>query len=145
MISKRYQRSNIKENSQRYQQLRCYNVSKTSVSFRYQLKRLYDVSSWSVWRRHQLVHHYDVSNWSVLQMYQWDVAKTSQIIPSYWRTSWDVGMMSQHRAARSNLSVTWVNFLWVLGSTLFWHLWWFSLIKVPASTSLQRLKDVGFI
>ena len=145
MISKRYQRSNTKENSQRYQQLRCYNVSKTSVSFRYQLKRLYDVSSWSVWRRHQLVHHYDVSNWSVLQMYQWDVAKTPQISPSYWRTSWDVGMMSQHRAARSNLSVTWVNFLWVLGSTFFWHLWWFSLIKVPASTSLQRLKDVGFI
>ena len=38
-----------------------------------------------------------------------------------------------------------------LGTRHFWHLWffqhirWFSLIKVPASTSLQRLKDVGLI
>ena len=67
---KRYQISDVKENGQRYQLVRCYKVSKTSVSFRYHLKRLCDVLSWSVLLRYQLVHRYDVSNWSVLFNYQ---------------------------------------------------------------------------
>ena len=41
--SKRYQRPDIKDNGQKYQFVRSYNVSKTSISYRYQLKRLFDV------------------------------------------------------------------------------------------------------
>ena len=67
---KRYQISDVKEKGQRYQLVRCYKVSKTSVSFRYHLKRLCEVLSWSVLLRYQLVHRYDVSNWSVVFMYQ---------------------------------------------------------------------------
>ena len=61
---KRYQKSDIKDIGQRYQLVRCYEISKTTVSFRYQLKRLCDVLRWSVSLRCQLVHRYDVSNWS---------------------------------------------------------------------------------
>ena len=67
--SKRYQRSYIKDNDHRYQLVRCYDVSKTSVSFRYQLKCLCDVLNWSVSFRYQLVHHYGVLNWLVLFTY----------------------------------------------------------------------------
>ena len=94
-------------------------VSLQLVSFRYQLKRLCNVLSWSVSLRYQMVHRYDVSNWSVLFTCQSDVAKTSQIGPSHWHTSWDVVMMFQHGPGRSNLSVKWVNFFWVLSSTFF--------------------------
>ena len=116
-ISKNYQNDiskwpDIKDDDQRFQVVRRYGVSKTSVSFRYQLRRLCDVLSWSVSLRYQLVRRYDVSNWSVLFMYQWDVAKTSQIVrlidvpvvTSWWRLrmirdvstyirpKWDVAM-----------------------------------------------------
>ena len=117
--SKRYQRSDIKDNGQRYQLVRYYDVSKTPVSFRYQLKRLCDVLSWSISLMYQLVHRYDVSNWLVLFRYQRDVAKTSLIGPSYCRTNWDVVMMSQHGLGRSNWSVKWVISFCVLGSTFF--------------------------
>ena len=117
---------------QRYQVVYCYDVSKTSVSLRY-----------------QLVRRYDVPNWSVLFTYQWDVAdtseigpSTSQIGPSYWRPSSDVMMMSQPGHGRSNWSLKWVSFFWVLCSMIFQGLRWFSLFKVPASMSLQRLKDI---
>ena len=44
-----YQNDQIsKDDNQRYQVVRRYGVSKTSVSFKYQLKRLCDVLSWSV-------------------------------------------------------------------------------------------------
>ena len=109
---KRYHRWDIKDSGQRCQHVRCYDVSKTSVSFRCQLKRFFDVLSWSVSLRYQLVHRYDVSNWSILFTYRWDVAETSQIGPSYWRTSWDVVMMSQHGPGRSNWSIKWFNFFW---------------------------------
>ena len=85
--SKRYQRPNIKKKDQTYQLVPCYYVSKMSVSFRYKLKHLCNVLSWSASLRYQLVHHCDVSNWSILFTYQWDVAKTCQIGPSYWRTN----------------------------------------------------------
>ena len=62
--SKRYQRSDIKDNGQGYQLVHCYDISKASFSFRYQLKRLCDFLSWSVSLRYQLVYRYDVSNWS---------------------------------------------------------------------------------
>ena len=53
--------------------------------------------------------------------------------------------MSQHSPGRSNWSITWFNFFWVLGTTSFRHLQWFSPINVPTSMPLQHLKDVGFI
>ena len=86
-ISKNYlnyisKRPDIKDDDQKYQGVRHYGVSKTSVTFRYQLKGLCDVLSWSVSLRYQLVRRYDVSNWSVLFTYQWDVTKTSQIGPN---------------------------------------------------------------
>ena len=86
-ISKNYlnyisKRPDIKDDDQRYQGVRHYGVSKTSVTFRYQLKGLCDVLSWSVSLRYQLVRRYEVSNWSVLFTYQWDVTKTSQIGPN---------------------------------------------------------------
>ena len=107
--SKRYQISEIKDNGQRYQLVRCYNISKTSFSFRYRLKRLCNVWRWSVSLRYQLVCFIyvqarrckNVSNRSVLLTYQL--------------------------------------------RRLFRHLRWFSFIKLPVSTSLQRLKDVGLI
>ena len=54
-------------------------------------------------------------------------------------------MMSQHGSGRYYWLLKWINFIWVLGSTYFRDLLWFSLLKVLASTSLQRLKDVGLI
>ena len=173
--TKRYWRSGIKDNCQKYQLGRCYDVSKTSVSFRYQLERLCDLFSWLVSLRCQLVHRYDVLNWSVLFTYQWDVAKTSHIRPSYWRISWDVVMMSQHRPGRSNWSVKWVYFIWLLDSTFCgissdsvtsWyvattsqrprshlgiivsslrHVKLVSPTEVSIGTSLRRFKLVGFI
>ena len=118
---KRYQKSDIKVNGQRYQLVHCYDVSKTSVSFKYQSKRLCDVLSWSVSLWYQLVHCYDVSNWSVAFTYYWHAPKTSQIAPSFWRHSWDGVMMSQHDPGRSNLSLKWIIFFWALGSTFFRH------------------------
>ena len=116
---KRYQRSDIKDNGQRYQLGHCYDVLKTSVSFTYQLKRLYDVLSWLVSLRYQLVNRYGVSNWSTLFTCPWDVAKASQIHLSYWRAIWDVVVMSQYGPRRPNWSVKWVNFFWVLSITFF--------------------------
>ena len=52
------------------------------------------VLRWSFSLRYQLVHRYDVSYWSNFFTYQWDISETSQIGPSYWRTSWDLVMMS---------------------------------------------------
>ena len=128
--SKRYQRSDIKDNDQRYQLVLCYNVSKTSALFRYQLKRPYDVLHWSLSLRKRLIYRYDVSNLTVLFTYQWDAAKTFQIGTSYWRTSWDLVIMAQHVPERSDLSLKWINFFWVLDNTFFWHPRWFSLSKV---------------
>ena len=105
---KRYQGPDIKNNAQRYQLVPCYDVSQKSVSFRYELKRLCEVLSWSVSLRYELVHHYDVTNCSVLFTYQWDVAKASQIGPSYSRTCCDVAMMSQHGPRRPDLYETWL-------------------------------------
>ena len=51
--------------------------------------------------------------------------------------------MPQHGPGRSNGSLKWV--IWVLSSGFFRHLRWFSLFKIPASTSLQRLKDAILI
>ena len=63
----------------------------------------------------------------------------SQIGRFYSRTS-EMLMMSQHGPWRKYWSLKWINFIWVLDSTFFRHLRSFSLIKVPASTSVQRLK-----
>ena len=79
--------------SLKYQLVHCYNVS-TSFSFRYQFWPLWDLLSWEVWLRYHLVHPLDVSSWSVLFTCQWDVAKTSQIDPSHWRTRCNVAMTS---------------------------------------------------
>ena len=135
----------IKDDNQRCQVVRCYGVSKTSVSFRYQLKCLSDVLSRSASFRYQLVRRYDVSNWSVLFKYQWHVTKTSQIGLTNWRTRCDVMMMFQHGPGCSNYSLKWVNFFCVLCSKLPRRFRWFSLFKVPASRLLQRLKDVALI
>ena len=81
------------------------------------MKRFCDMLGWSVSLRNQLVHRYDVSNWSVLFTYQWDVAKTSQIGPSYWHMSGGIVMMSQHGPGRSNLSIKWVNLFLIIDST----------------------------
>ena len=48
-------------------------------------------------------------------------------------------------SAWSRTSAKWVNFFWVLGSTFFQHLWWFSVIKVATSTLIQHLKDVRLL
>ena len=74
-ISKNYlndisKRPDITDDDQRYQEVRHYGNSKTSVTFRYQLKGLCDVLSWSVSLRYLLVHCYGVSNWSVLFTFQ---------------------------------------------------------------------------
>ena len=108
------------------------------------MKRLCDVLSWSISFRYQLVHREDVSNWLLLFTYLWDLAKTSQIGPSYWRTSWDVVIMFQYDRGRSNWSLNWVSFFWVLGSRFFLYQRSF-LFKVPASKLLQRVKDVILI
>ena len=68
--TKKYQISDIKDNDQRYQLVRCYDISKTSVSFRYQWKRLCDVL-----------------NCSISLTYHWYIAMTSQIGLFYLRTS----------------------------------------------------------
>ena len=117
--SKRYQRSDIKDNGKRHQLVRCYDVSKRSVSFSYQLKRLCNVLRWSVWLRYQFVHRYNVSDWSVLFTYLQDITKVSHIGPTFWRTNWDVVMMSQHSPGRPNWPEKWFYFSWVLGSTFF--------------------------
>ena len=78
--------------SLRYQLIRRYNVSKTSVLFRYQLWHLCDVLIWSVSLRYQLVRRYDVSNLLLWTKYLWDVTKTSQVGGSHSRTSRDVVM-----------------------------------------------------
>ena len=117
--SKRYQILDIKDNGQRYQLVRCYEVSKALVSFRYQLKRICDVVSWSFSLRYQLVHRYDVSNWSVLFTYQ-------------LRRRDDVSAWSRTFKLVSKLG----KFLLHSGQYIFRHFQWFSLIKVPVSTSL---------
>ena len=128
-----YQRWNIKDNRQRYQLVRCYDVSKTLVSFRYQMKRLCNVLSRSVSLRYQLVNYYEVSNWSVLFTYHLDDAETSQIGLCCWPTSWDVVIMSQLGPRWSNQSVKWVNMF-------FLHLWCFSLIKILPNSSYSVSK-----
>ena len=103
IIKMTYQNGQISKMTTKDSKLvRCYGVSKTSVSFRYQLKRLCDVLNWSVSLRYQLVRRYDVSNWSVLFTHQWDVTKTSQIGLTNLCTSCDVMVMSQHGPGRSN-------------------------------------------
>ena len=76
--SKRFQRSDIKINGQRYQLVRCHDISKRSVPFRYMSRRLYDVSSWLV----------PIGT-------SWYVFATSQVRHSYLGNSWDVGVTSQ--------------------------------------------------
>ena len=119
-ISKNYQNDiskwpDIKMTTKDSKLVRCYSVSKTSVSFRYQLKRLCDVLNWSVSFRSQLVRRYDVSNWSVLFRHQWDVTKTSQIGLANLCTSW---ISLRHQLVRCyNVSKTSVSFryqLWCL-------------------------------
>ena len=125
--------------------VRCYGVSKTSVSFRYQLKLLCDVLSWSVSLKYQLIRRYDVPKLSVLFTHQWDITKMSQKGPTNWHTNFDVIMMFQHGSGRSNKLLKWTNLFCVLCSKLLRCLRWFSLFKVPTITLLQRLKDVGLI
>ena len=90
----------------RYQLVRRYRVSKTSVLFRYHLWVSADVLNWSVSLRYQLVRHCNVSNWSVVFTYQWDVAKTSKVGPSHWRPSCNVMMTSQHGPRRTDFDET---------------------------------------
>ena len=137
---KRYQISDIEDIGQRYQLVYSCKVLNTSVSFRYQLKRLYDVLSWSVSLRYQFVHHHNVSNWSVLSTFQQDVAKTSLIGLPYWRTSCDV--VSDDVSALSKLVNKRGQFVLDTRQYTFRHLQWFSFIKVPASTSVQRLSFI---
>ena len=90
-ISKNYQndiskRPDIKMTTKDSKLVRCYDISKTSVSFRYQLKLLCDVLSWSVSVKYQLIRRYDVSNWLVLFTHQWDVTKMSEKSPTNWLT-----------------------------------------------------------
>ena len=84
--SKRYQKLDIKDNGQRYQLVRCYNVTKTSLSFRYQLNRLCNVlvgqshlgTSWYITTTYQISRVFyvplgrrkNVSDRSVLLTYQ---------------------------------------------------------------------------
>ena len=142
--SKRQQIPVVKDNDQRYQLVRWYDVSKKSVSLRHQLKLLCSVLSWLVslrylvtsLGRHKLVdfiyvpvtRRKIVSGRSVLFMYQ-------------LRCRDDV--LAQSRIFKLVTKIG--NFFRVLGSTCFRRLRWFSLIKVPASTFLKRLKIVGLI
>ena len=123
---KRYQVSDIKDDDERYQLVRCYEVSKTSVSLRYQLRRLCDVLSWSVLIKYQLVHHCDVSNWSVLFTYQ--LIRRDDVL-AWFRPFKLVSKIGK--------------FLLRTRQYVFRYLRWFSL--TPASKSLQCLKDVGLI
>ena len=70
-------------------------------------------------------HHKDISNRSAVLTYQFRVM-----------------MMSQHGTERSNQSMQYTCMLW---STILWRLMWFSLLKVPVTMLLQRLKDIGLI
>ena len=103
---------------------------KTSESFRYQLKRLCNVLSWSVSLMYQLV-----------------IATTSQIDWLYFNTSETLQKrLKQVRLIDIPVETLSVMIFW--GGTRqvhFWRLRWFSLMKLPTSTSLQRLKDVGLI
>ena len=140
--SKIYQRPDIKDNDQRYQLVPCYNVSKRLVSFRCELKRLLGVLSWSVSLRYQLVNRYNVSLIGQFHL------RTSETLQRRLRQVCLTHVpveTSQHGPGRSNWSLKWVNFFWVLGSTFLRHLRQFSLFKVPASTLLQRLKDASLI
>ena len=124
--------------------MHCYDVSKRSVSFRYQLKRLCDVligqshlgTIGTSLRGLKLVcfiyvlvrRRKNISNRSLLLMYQ-------------LRHRGDVSAWSR----KFKLVTKMGQFLLGTRQYVFRHLRWFSLIKVPASTSLQRLKDVGLI
>ena len=86
---RRYQRSVIKENGQdtsQYVATTSKDVSIIYVPVETSLQRVKLVSLTYV----PAGHRYDVSNWLVIFKYQRDIAKTSQIGPSYWRTSWDI-------------------------------------------------------
>ena len=112
-ISKNYQNDiskwpDIKDDDQKFQVVRRYSVSKTSVSFTYQLKLLCDVLSWFVWLKYQLMRRYDVSNWSVLSMYQWDVSKVFQNSPMAYQLWWHNDVSAWFGAFKL---VTLVNFI----------------------------------
>ena len=140
-ISKNYlndisKRPEIKDDNQRYQGVRQYGVSKTSVTFMYQSKGLCDVLSSSVSLRYQLVRRYDVSNWVVRRhkVVSNRSKRTDLPVATSW---WCISMV------REVLKGT--NFFCVLCSKLPSLLRWFNLFKVPAVTLLQRLKDFGLI
>ena len=94
------------------------------------------VLSWSVTLSYQLVHHEifyvqvrhcrNVSNRSILLTYQ---LRRCDDVSAWFRMLKLVTKMGQ----------------FLSDTTFFSNLRWFSLIKVPASTSLQHLKDVGLI
>ena len=119
-----------------------YGVTKTSVSFRYQLNRLYHMLNWSASHKYQLVHHYNVSNWSVFpvrrrkKVSNWSVLLTYQL-----RSHEDVSVWSRTFKLVSKMGK------FILGTRhyIFYRFGWFSLIKVPVRTSLQRFKDRGHI
>ena len=66
----------------------------------------------------------------------------SEIGPSCWRTSCDVMMMSQQNQGRSNWSLKWHG-SWVPSVSSSSQV--LQSLKIPASTSLQGLKDVSLI
>ena len=105
----------------------------------------------SVSLMYQLVHRYDVSNWSFLNWSQIgiyvpvrrrkNVPNRSVLLTYQLRCRVGVSAWSQ-----TLILVTEIEQFY-LGTTqyLFSRFQWFSLIKILASTSLQRLKDVGLI
>ena len=82
--------------------------------------------SWPI----SLRYLYDLANWSVLFMCQWGVAKTSQIGPCHWRTSWDV---STYMRRKWDVITTW-HAGWKRKRLLWTYRWVLSLLHSSTIT-----------
>ena len=100
---------------------------------------------------YQLVHRYDVTNWSFLNWSQIgiyvpvrrrkNVPNRSVLLTYQLRCRDDVSAWSKTLILVTEME----QFYLGITQYLFSRFQWFSLIKILASTSLQRLKDVGLI
>ena len=128
-----------------------YSLIKVPASTSLQL----EVLSLSVSLRYQLVRRYDVSNWLVLSTYQWDIAKTSQIVrllqvaiatswrrvsmvcdvPTYMRPKWDVATTLHARwdifyFIKSPYSWHWISLRNMLTYFCCWRIFWITCTSI---------------
>ena len=138
----RYERSDIKDNGQRYQLVVCYDIWKMSVSFKYHLKRLCDMLSWSASLRYQLVRRLKLVVFICVPVKRRKNVSSRSALLTYQLRRCDNVLAS----SRTFKLVSKINrFLLGTRQYVFRLLRWFSLIKVLDCTSLQHLKGVGLI